>query len=595
MNRTTLTSIVGVLLLPILSCGSGPNKASAKQVHATVANHIEELVTWIEHDFQQSLDNNKHLDSIKSSFFRGRTLYKKPEFAVEYFFGNSARQINGPPLPEIEADEHIVIEPGGFQVMEEILFSDDFDIDALRRESRKMKSILRRVETLWRETELRDDQVFDALRMQCFRTMSLGLSGFDTPASNASISEVPISLNAVRNILEKYGLDENDQLWKIITRAIRFASTKSDFNSFDRLAFIAEHLNPLTSALMEFQVNRSIKVLNGVYGINGNIKTLFDKNAFNADYFSPDKNSHASAGKISLGKQLFFDPIISGNKKISCASCHIPEKAFTDAMVKNKTFSGNGVLKRNTPTLLNAGLQKGQFYDMRAMFLEDQVRSVIENKDEIHGNLQQSADDLNQNAEYSRMFKRVFNSPPSERNIQVALAAYIRSLITLDSRFDRFMRGDRTVLNTQEKTGFNLFMGKAKCGACHFLPLFNGTVPPAFTFTESEVIGVPADKGGTRIDSDSGRYHVYAIPNFLNAFKTPTIRNIELTAPYMHNGVYKTLEEVMNFYNRGGGKGLGFEVPNQTLPFDSLQLNTAEQQQVIAFLKSLTDVDRTYQ
>jgi cytochrome c peroxidase len=133
-------------------------------------------------------------------------------------------------------------------------------------------------------------------------------------------------------------------------------------------------------------------------------------------------------------------------------------------------------------------------------------------------------------------------------------------------------------------------MGKAKCGTCHFMPLFNGTVPPAFTFTESEVIGVPFNARGTKLDADLGRYEIYQIENFRNAFKTPTVRNIAHTAPYMHNGVYDSLEQVMDFYNRGGGAGLGLNVPNQTLPFDSLALTNTEINQVIAFMNTLSDI-----
>jgi len=177
-------------------------------------------------------------------------------------------------------------------------------------------------------------------------------------------------------------------------------------------------------------------------------------------------------------------------------------------------------------------------------------------------------------------------------HIQNALASYIRSLTFLDSRFDKYMRGDKTQLNTQEINGLNLFMGKAKCGTCHFMPLFNGTIPPNFTKTESEVIGVPSDKSGKTIDSDIGKYAQVKVEKMKYAFKTTTVRNIALTAPYMHNGVYETLDEVVDFYNKGGGKGLGIDLPHQTLPFDKLSLNKQEQKDLVAFMKTLTDIGR---
>jgi cytochrome c peroxidase len=187
------------------------------------------------------------------------------------------------------------------------------------------------------------------------------------------------------------------------------------------------------------------------------------------------------------------------------------------------------------------------------------------------------------------------------------------------------MRGEKAALTAEEVKGFNLFMGKAKCGTCHYMPLFNGNFPPRFVKMEAEVIGVPAaaqgpsgrvgaaqgpseragaEKGlsggagaangagkegapGAVIDPDPGRFAIVAAESFRHAFKTPTVRNAAGTAPYMHNGVFSTLDEVMDFYNKGGGAGLGIKMPNQTLPFDKLDLNENERKEIIAFIKSL--------
>ncbi|MBO9573175.1 MAG: cytochrome C peroxidase, partial [Chitinophagaceae bacterium] len=493
-------------------------------------------------------------------------------FAIEYFFGNSARNLNGPPLPEIEAEEHTVIDPGGFQVIEDFLFPyDALQNKELLREAGRMKSIITRTKTLWEENEFRDDQVFDALRLQCFRIITLGISGFDTPLSFKGIDEVPETLTSIKEIIEFYSPDK--KIAALFDNAINYASSNNHFNEFDRLTFITDYINPITTNIHGLQRSLNISTINNVYALNGDAATLFDSAAFNINYFTPDANSYTTPEKIALGKKLFYDPVLSGNNKVSCSSCHQPEKAFTDGLTKSKALSGQGFLPRNTPTLINAALQRSQFYDMRSFYLEDQVRNVIENKDEIHGDMKKAAAILG----------------ISERDIQVALSCYIRSLTSFNSRFDKYMRGDKTQLNAEEKTGFNLFMGKAKCGICHFMPVFNGTVPPAFTFTESEVIGVPADKEGKMLDNDPGRYAIYKIDNFKNAFKTPTVRNIELTAPYMHNGVYNTLDEVVEFYNRGGGAGIGLKVDNQTLPFDSLSLNATEKKAIIAFMNSLSD------
>jgi cytochrome c peroxidase len=168
-----------------------------------------------------------------------------------------------------------------------------------------------------------------------------------------------------------------------------------------------------------------------------------------------------------------------------------------------------------------------------------------------------------------------------------AIGSYVRSLVALNSRFDEYMRGNNSAINAEEINGFNIFMGKARCGTCHYMPLFNGSFPPRYTLIESEVIGVPKAVNGKVIDDDMGRYDILKTGAFKHAFKITTVRNAALTAPYMHNGVFKTLEQVMDFYNKGGGVGQGYKVDNQTLATDELHLTQKESGEVIAFIKSL--------
>ncbi|MEM9143510.1 MAG: methylamine utilization protein, partial [Bacteroidota bacterium] len=160
-----------------------------------------------------------------------------------------------------------------------------------------------------------------------------------------------------------------------------------------------------------------------------------------------------------------------------------------------------------------------------------------------------------------------------------------------DSKFDRNMQGLEESLTEEEIAGFNLFMGKAACATCHFPPTFNGTVPPHYAETEFENLGVTqtADFEHPVLDGDPGQYYPYEVEERRNFFKTATVRNAELTAPYMHNGAYNTLEEVVNFYNVGGGAGMGLDVPYQTLPPDSLNLSERESKALIAFMGTLTD------
>ncbi|MDB4916969.1 MAG: cytochrome-c peroxidase, partial [Gemmatimonadetes bacterium] len=197
---------------------------------------------------------------------------------------------------------------------------------------------------------------------------------------------------------------------------------------------------------------------------------------------------------------------------------------------------------------------------------------------------------------YRAAFKRMTRSAAITPNaLRATLAAYVRSLVVLDSRFDAAVRGDVRALTAKERNGFTVFMGKGRCGTCHFAPLFGGALPPAFVTSEPEIIGVPTrpDTSHAVLDEDQGRAGVDGIPEHQHAFTVPSLRNVERTAPYMHNGAFATLEQVVDFYNRGGGAGVGAHVPRQTLSTTPLHLTVGEQRDLVAFLKALTDHPRS--
>mgnify|MGYP003342796513 CR=1 FL=1 len=176
-------------------------------------------------------------------------------------------------------------------------------------------------------------------------------------------------------------------------------------------------------------------------------------------------------------------------------------------------------------------------------------------------------------------------------SIENAISEYERTLVSLDSKFDRNIRGDENSFTNDEKKGFNVFMSKGRCATCHYLPLFSGVVPPYYTRSEFEIIGTTstADLKHPELDPDKGRGGLYGTEIFMHAFKTPSLRNIALTAPYMHNGAFENLKQVIDFYNKGGGNGLGLHVANQTLSPDSLHLSDKEINSLISFLNTLTD------
>lgn len=574
-----------LLLLAIIlfSC----NKPSK---HLKVNELYQEDVTALTKEaskLNQLVLANKTQKDIQEQFIATHKAYKKVEFLSEYYFPEVSKSLNGPALDEFEENDNKIIPPQGFQVIEELLFPT-YDLSnkaELEQQLGMLKGNLIRLNKVSKNNQLTDAHVFDALRLEMFRIITLGITGFDSPIAQKSIPEAAVALQTIKKHYALYVTPEKES--KLFENTINYLEKNADFNSFDRADFIINYANPISSELYKTQLDLNIKPFEEVRGLKTTAKTLFDKAVFDTEGFSGFPDYKTTKEKIALGKMLFNDPILSGNNTRSCASCHYEDKAFTDGLTTAQSMDGKSVLKRNTPTLKNIAFQRSFFADSRVSYLEDQAVAVITNKDEMHGSLDEVALKIQKNKEYILKFNQAFpNKEINSFGIKNAIASYIRSLSNYDSKFDRYMRKE-TTFTPEEKNGFNLFAGKAKCASCHFIPLTNGTVPPKFDKTESEVLGVPNKKG--TLDDDLGKFNLTRAIIHRNSFKTPTLRNIEKTAPYMHNGVFNTLEEVIEFYNKGGGVGLGFSVPNQTLPSDELNLNPKEQKDLISFMKTLTD------
>ncbi|MEO8035022.1 MAG: cytochrome c peroxidase [Acidobacteriota bacterium] len=280
----------------------------------------------------------------------------------------------------------------------------------------------------------------------------------------------------------------------------------------------------------------------------------------------------AQASKISLGRALFFDKLLSGDRLSSCATCHDPQFAFADGKPLSSGFRGKR-LRRHSPTVLNAVFTLPQFWDGRATGLEAQATMPIMSSDEMNMTTEAMlVDRLDADAGYRSSFRSVYGSPPNLKLVADALAAFEQTLVTPDSPFDRYVRGDRGALSAQQKRGLVLFVGKAACTQCH-----NG---PNLTDGNFHNVGVPAGSGQP---PDAGRFEVTKDPKDRGAFKTPTLRNVDRTAPYLHDGSVATLEEIVDLYNRGGGPGTG----KSDLLFE-LGLKADEKNDLVAFLHTLT-------
>ena len=564
-------------------------KSKSEQINDLYQSDLVVLKKNIE-ELQHLIEKDATSKELQTQFLKVHQSYKRVEPICEYYFPTVSKAINGPALDEYEVDEGITVPPAGLQVIEEYFFPK-FDVNTkkdLLKEIGILNANVYRLESVSKTNELTDSAVFDAMRLEVFRIITLGITGFDSPIAQNSLAEAATSLQTLEDQLVIYQEDEqNPKTLILIEKGKDYLKRNPKFNEFDRAYFIKNYLNPLSKTIYEVQTNLQIPFFKETRGLKITAQTLFDKKAFDAEAFSGFPDYKTTKEKIALGKLLFNDPILSGDNSRSCASCHHADKAFTDGLGKAVSLDGKMMVKRNTPTLMNIAFQRSFFYDTKVNYLEDQAIAVITNVNEMHGSLEKSVLDLKKTKKYDADFKKAFpNKDITAFEIKNALASYIRSLSDYDSRFDGYMRGENE-LKLDEIAGFNLFAGKAKCATCHFIPLTNGTVPPNFDRSESEVLGVP-DRN-KKLDLDFGKYDLTHAEVNRYSFKTPTIRNIALTAPYMHNGVFKTLEEVVDFYDGGGGESLGFNLPNQTLPTDKLNLSPLQKKQLIAFMKTLTD------
>ncbi|WP_294330651.1 cytochrome c peroxidase [uncultured Chryseobacterium sp.] len=547
-------------------------------------------------ELMQMVSANPDQAKLQKKFEELRTTYKKMEWAVEYFLPQTARFINGPALPEIEMQEHTEIEPEGLQVLEEMLYP--YNPENRDEVVRMLKNLTNKSNTIkvnFQAITISRDQVFDALRQETFRISSLGIAGFDTPVSGTFLREIPYALNAVKTTLQQIATEKSKDkalagIIMEIEASITYLKKNTDKNTFDYINFIPEHLNKITSLVIDFQKQEDIPAIEVTSALNKNVRTFYSKNAFNPNAFVPGKQFEISPEKVKLGKELFNDNILSDNNSRSCATCHVAEKAFTDGREKSMSLT-DSPLQRNTPSLNYSAFQHGQFWDMRKDDLEGQSSAVITNKEEMHGDLSKIIAKINADPKYRTAFATIYKGKNAEIwQLQNVLASYIRSLASFNSDFDKYMRGNKHALTESQKKGFNLYMGKAQCAICHFLPLFNGTVPPNYTKTEQEVLGIAENSSNKSADKDPGRGKFHETVAFLqHSFKTPTLRNIGKTGPYMHNGGYKTLQEVMEFYNKGGGKGFGLRTENQTLSDAPLNLSEKEMSEIIDFLNALSD------
>ena len=531
-------------------------------------------------------DNEDKWGSYKQS----RKFFKSAEPVMAYADVNNYATLNGPNILKVVEEDLTDIkmfEPFGFQVIEETLGEDEVDTLQLNEVVDKTISRLSLIRANVFFGRNVDYHFLWMLRKAIARVVLTGVTGFDSPVLEASLEEARFVYTRLSYYLAQYEDVFTDKgLYAAWQSEIELTKTilTGDFNDFDRFSFTKNRINHQLG-LWNRTVNDWGVEFPLEMALNNDITSFFDEQTFNMDFFADRTDGEFRLEKVALGKSLFNDKSLSKDGKMSCTTCHASDKAFTDG--KKVSFEGG----RNSPTLTYAALQKAFFHEGRSGSLEGQIINVVNNHAEFQTDLATIDSVVKINETYVAAFDSLYKDGVNETNIRHAIAEYVRSLSPFSSKFDVNISGKSETLTEQEIAGYNLFSGKAKCATCHFAPVFNGTIPPNFLDTELEHLGVPErpDTMNAVIDDDKGRFHLFNTPNRTSFFKTPTIRNIALTTPYMHNGVYETLEQVMDFYNRGGGEGIGISSEFQTLPPDPLNLTTAEQQAIIVFMKTLTD------
>jgi cytochrome c peroxidase len=549
--------------------------------------------------------------AVRNALHEKRLELKKVDFWLRYLEPIMHKHVNGPLPVEWETEVFEKFEKpyrrtgGGLSLAEQYLDETNISGDSLQQ---LIGMSVTAMDTYMADSitvELKNPaHLYYANRLFLLNLASIYTTGFECPDTSRVIHEAKLMLSAVKDIYSNYNASFpstplTDAYLKQYDRMVAFTQSQPDgFSQFDRYTFIREYVNPLFS--LNQALIRNYKFYSrsfNDYSLDDNAGSIFDKTLYRAQtvkgIFSFVEDS-AMLNEINrIGKLLYYDPILSGNNKRSCASCHNPAAYFTDTTkVTPMEFDGRTSLARNAPTLLNAEFNHLLMLDGKELTLQSQARAVISNPIEMNSRHEDVVKKVMDCKEYAAAFNKFLPMTPEETEVGID---HIVSAITLYySGFSRYYAPFDEAMNRKAdadagtRNGFNLFMGKGQCGTCHFPPHFNGVKPP-YVGSEFEVLGVPADTAYTRVSPDSGRYGANPAPEMFMAFRTGSIRNSSFTGPYMHNGVFHSLEQVIDFYDKGGGAGRKLTVDNQTLEAEPLNLTEQEKSDLLIFMKSLDE------
>jgi len=616
-NNTYITTLlfVSIITLSLLSFNE-PEKQPVNDAYSSFyRNSIldfkkteNELVEMIQQeDFHQGTDCNKFLLKI----YEARIKLKAADFWLRYLEPIAYKRINGPLPVEWETEVFEKFEKpykregAGLSLAELHLEGKNIYKDTL---SSLVKRSLNAADVYLADSITTHLQTYHhfflANRLFLLNLGAIYTTGFECPNPENIIPELLYMLEAVANIYEAFDnsypqFKVHKEYQALYKQAITFVKSQpANPEKFDHFVFIRDYVNPLFS--LNQQMIRDYHIVSdnfNDYSLDNNSISIFDKSLYKGQnekgIYLPVDDENVLDEIRQVGKLLFYDPVLSGNNKRSCASCHKPTEYFTDTSGPvSLQFDNRQSLTRNTPSLINAVYNHLLMLDGKHTSLLDQAKEVVSNPIEMDGNRDEIVKKVLSCGIYEKAFRKFVKLTPNSKKISIdhivsAVILYYSSFSKYQAAFDDAMNR-KTTLDKEVIMGFNIFMSKAQCGTCHFVPMFNGVKPP-YTGSEFEVAGTPADTSFTKLSTDIGRGQVNPAGEMIHAFRTGTIRNAAHTGPYMHNGVYKTLDEVIRFYDTGGGAGNGLKVVNQTLSSDSLKLTNQEKRQLIAFIHSLDE------
>lgn len=579
--------------------------------YSSINNFREQQVELLKTIEQNDIETEEGINNVLAAINEARTSLKAFDFWGRYFDPVSYRKMNGPLPVEWETEVFEKFEPPykreGTGLTQATIYLDEENPD---KEHLKylVKSAIDVSKAFEADSNTRflktHDHFFFCNRLYLLNMAAIYTTGFECPDTDVVIPELKRMMATVNGIYNAYNESYNNapltqDYISLYNDAVTYVQAQpDDFTKFDHFTFIRDYVNPLfkknQQLLNKYKVfSRSLVD----YSLNKKELSIFDKEIYHGQdpkgIFHRVEDEEVLYEIDRVGKLLFYDPLLSGNNQRSCASCHKPTEYFTDTAVATALhFNQADHLLRNTPSLVNAQYNHLLMLDGKHISMQNQALDVMNNKDEMACAKEDILEKVLSCKDYEKTFKKLLKYTPTEDEITFdhitsAITFYYSKFSYGYAPFDKAMN-EKMAIDASVKHGFNVFMSKAQCATCHFVPQFNGVKPP-YVGSEFEVLGVPEDTAYTALSDDIGRHGVHEADEMKNAFRTGSIRNIAYTKPYMHNGVFNTLEEVVDFYDGGGGIGHGLAVPNQSLAPYSLGLTKTEKADLIKFMTALNE------